>query len=170
MINYIRGDLFTHIPKGGSIPILAHACNPHGRWGAGVATVFKSKFKSTFTIHQKYCETHENLLGNCQLIGSDGKDKGNKDYEIPAYIGCLFTADLGRKQSPEEIVRYTETSLHDLVKQLNQLNLPFEKQNGKYIVNIPKINSGLFFTPWEMTETILNKFEEELVFNVYVLE
>lgn len=170
MINYIKGDLFSHIPMGNCSLILAHACNPRGKWGAGIAKTFKSQYKSTFNIHETYCKTHDNLLGSSQLIKSDSTDLGNQPGHLPVYVACLFTADLGQKHTPEQIVKYTETSLQDLIKQLKQSNQPFEQQDGKFVINMPKINAGLFFTPWEMTEKVLNKFDQDLIFNVYVLE
>lgn len=167
MINYIKGDVLKHVLPQGTISIIGHACNPRGRWGAGVATQFKAKFPSTYPIHQQHCKKLD-LLGTSQLIPSDKSDIGNLNRSIPAYILCLFTADLHKKHSPTTIANNTELALDDLVKQLEELDLPFEKENGKYLINILKINSGLFFTPWELTEAVLNKFD--LVFNVYVFD
>lgn len=171
MVKYIVGDLFSHVPKAAnSVSIYAHACNCKGVWGAGVAAIFKKKFPSTFTEYNRHCLQHKGeLLGTCQLIESSASDPGNNG--VPSFVACLFTApSTGSRQLKSSIIENTDKSLEDLHTQLQHLSKNFEKEDGKIVINMPKINAGLFATPWEQTEAVLLKHEHNFHFNVYVLE
>lgn len=166
MITYIKGDLFSHTSTGAKI--FLHACNCKGSWGAGVATVFKQLFPSTYPPHKAYCQQSKlnEILGKCQLIESKPADKGFKKLG-KCYVACAFTSDgFGREVlPPSEILKYTELALKDLEVQVQTMDI--ETVDGKPVINLPKINSGLFGVPWEDTEAILEKFD--LHFNVYYL-
>ncbi|RCK65043.1 ADP-ribose 1''-phosphate phosphatase [Candida viswanathii] len=156
IIKYIQGDLFTHaIPPGKKI-ILAHACNTQGSWGGGIAAVFRKKFPKANLDYSQYCHVHHNLLGKSLLIQSD---------QPSILIACLFTSDFN--QSPHQIVEYTKQSLLDLEKLLSSYN-DLETIDGKVVINMPKINAGIFGVPWEDTEEALKKVHD-LYFNVYVI-
>ncbi|RLV95183.1 ADP-ribose 1''-phosphate phosphatase [Spathaspora sp. JA1] len=159
MITYIKGDLFSHkaIDISKSI-ILAHACNTGGSWGGGIAAVFARKYPSANLKYSNYCATHSNLLGTTLLIPADSTNK--------VYIACLFTSDFS--QTPSEIVNYTNQALSDLSKQLANSELNFQTENQHPIINMPKINAGIFGVPWELTEEVLQK-HPNLNFNVYVI-
>lgn len=178
MINYIEGDLFTHQPKNSkAISILAHACNARGSWGAGVATVFKSKFPSTYKKYVDHCQQHANdptsLLGTTLLIPSSSSDPGNNGGKNNFYIACLFTSDFaGRKKlGPKDIVNNTSLSINDLLDHVNALRdkgIDLEDNGKGLVLNMPKINAGLFSVPWEDTADALDKFDLDI--NVYVID
>jgi ADP-ribose 1''-phosphate phosphatase len=147
IITYVKGDLFT-----GNGRILAHACNCHGSWGAGVAVGFKTHFPSTYSVHQQHChqyktqeERRKYLLGKCQLIPIKEKPS--------SYVACLFTSDSfgGQVDGPPQIVQATKLAMEDLVAQLKEHGLENEP------VDMPKINAGLFRVPWSETEKVLKE-------------
>lgn len=87
-------------------------------------------------------------------------------YLIPAgdqYVACLFTSDFNN--SVAEIVEYTRSSLRDLAGKLGELEDVEQDKTGRPVVNMPKINSGIFNVPWEDTERAL--LDSDLLFNVY---
>lgn len=179
MIKYIKGDLFTHTPSSRSaISIFAHACNCRGSWGGGIATVFYRKFPSAYKIYADYCSTHADdpskLLGTTLLIPSSSSDPGNENGQKIVYVACLFTSDFyGKKKlTPGDIAANTDLSMKDLNTQLELLKKEKEIEStdqGEVVVNMPKINAGLFAVPWEITEDVLNKFNN-LHINVYVVD
>ncbi|KAK6205493.1 ADP-ribose 1''-phosphate phosphatase [Scheffersomyces amazonensis] len=172
MIKYIHGDLFSHTPiKKGAISILCHSCNCRGVWGGGIAAVFRRKYPIANRIYEDYCDEYRSqptkLLGTTQLILPE------KDSE--PLIACLFTSDMSGSGilPPHEIVHYTDLALQDLVKQLKHLQSQDKNievtDNEKLVVNMPKINSGIFNVPWDQTEAVLNKYPD-VHFNVYVID
>lgn len=109
-------------------------------------------------------------MGTCQLIESSPSDPGHQQIG-PSLVTCLFTSDFfGRKKlTPQDIVANTRDAMVDLTQQLLQYDEgKLETKNGKIVLNMPKINAGLFGVPWEQTETILNQFNQFEI-NVYVL-
>lgn len=179
MIKYIKGDLFKHIPtKSTAISVYAHACNCRGSWGGGIATIFLREFPSTYKIYHDYCKQYSNdpskLLGTTLLIPSSPDDPGNGNGQRNVYVACLFTSDYyGRKKlTPSDIAANTDLSMKDLVSQLQLLSNEKEielGENNLTVVNMPKINAGLFAVPWERTEDVLKAFEH-LHINVYVVD
>lgn len=132
-----KGCLFENAPKGS---ILLHSCNCRGVWGSGIAKTFYEKFPEAFKEYNKHCHLSypDDLLGTCLII----KDK---DYTI----ACLFTSDDygDRIDLQEQILENTSKALWDLRKQLDL--------SKEIIIDAPKINSGLFNTPWELTEKVI---------------
>ena len=106
MIQYIKGDLFTHaIPAGKKYP--AHAYT-HGSWGGGIAAVFRKKFPKANNEYSQYCHKNSNLLGTSLIIESDQPN---------ILIACLFTSDFN--QTPEQIVHFTKQSIADLARKVS---------------------------------------------------
>lgn len=172
MIKYITGDLFSHkVSSSSTISILAHACNCHGSWGAGIAAVFYKKFPSAYKIYADHCKNHSHdrskLLGTTLLIPASPDDPGSKNVHNPVYIACLFTSDFygAKKLSPPDIVDNTDMAMQDLIDQLNQL----KRENTDIALNMPKINAGLFNVRWEDTESVLKKYVPFGI-NVYTLD
>ena len=156
VIKYIQGDLFTHsIPSSKKI-ILAHACNTQGSWGGGIAAIFRKKFPQANKEYSQYCHENHNLLGKSLLIESDNPS---------ILIACLFTSDFN--QSAAQIVHHTEQAINDLDKILKSYE-DLETIDGKIVINMPKINAGIFGVPWENTEAVIKKIHD-LYFNVYVI-
>lgn len=157
MINYIKGDLFSH--KAAQIPVLAHACNPFGLWGGGIAAQFRKRYPSAYKLYADHCHEHGNkLLGQTLIVPSGGSGSEK------VYIACLFTSNF--ENSPDEIVDYTRRSMLDLSKQLKQMQ-DIEHEGSKPVVNMPKINSGIFNVPWQDTEAVLEN--SDLHINVYTV-
>lgn len=135
MVQYAQGSLFES-PKGST---LVHAVNCRGVWGAGIALDFKSKFPEAFREYQN----KSNKLGAACL----GKSVYTKCSEYG--ILSLFTSEgFGRDaSSPHEILEATADALDHATVYL---------RSGS-ILNMPKINAGLFRVPWEDTEKVLLK-------------
>ncbi|PSK37911.1 hypothetical protein C7M61_003161 [Candidozyma pseudohaemuli] len=151
MLNYIKGDLFNHnsVKKA----ILAHACNPHGSWGGGIAAQFRKRYPDAYTKYAEHCKQNGPLLlGTAYVIPVEDK-----------YVACLFTSNF--ENSVGEIVEYTRQSLGDLAGKLGELGDVEEDQTGRPVVNMPKINSGIFNVPWEETEKAL--LDADILVNVY---
>jgi len=130
-IKYIKGDLFNIAPKG---VYLAHAVNPYGVWGAGIAAIFARKYPDDHQEYNQHCKAKKqvNLPGTTYITENN--------------IACLFTlSDWG--DNPSEIIFNTGNCLLDLFEQL-----PLNS-----VVYSPKFNSGLFNVPWEYTAEVLEK-------------
>lgn len=174
MMKYIKGDLFSHTPASASaVSILAHACNCRGAWGAGVARVFRTRFPSAYRQYAQHCADHADdpakLLGTTLLIPTT---PGSSGYTL--YVACFFTSDFAgaKKLGPQDIVRYTDLATSDLVRQVNELRakgVNLEDNGRGVVVNMPKINAGLFNVPWEDTEKVLLNYGD-LDINVYVID
>lgn len=145
MIILVKGDLFS-APKDS---IIIHACNTRGAWGAGIARQFAKRYPEAYKFYNRMClENGANLLGSCLLIDVE-------DHTI----GCLFTSSgYGSKVDDEQsILDNTFDAIDDLIFQ-NVQNKP---------LHMCKINSGLFGVDWELTQEVLEKFDEK--FTVYEL-
>lgn len=164
MVSYIRGDLFSHTSS--QAAVLAHACNPFGLWGGGIAAVFKRKFPSAYKLYANHCKQQgPNLMGTSLLLPTEPNDPGNNGNP-PLYIACLFTSDFN--SPPSEIVENTRKSMLELSHQLLLLTNVEKDSEKKVVVNMPMINSGIFNVPWEQTEAVLEKCPE-LHINVYTI-
>lgn len=161
MIQYIEGDLFSH--SSGKFTLLAHACNPFGLWGGGIAAQFKKRYPSAFKLYASHCHQHgSSLLGNSLIVPTEESDPGFGGGKV--YIACLFTSNF--ENTPDEIVEYTRLSMQELGEQLKQLD-DIELESGKPVVNMPMINSGIFNVPWKETEKVLQNTDFRI--NVYTL-
>lgn len=155
MINYIKGDLFSH--SSSQSIVLAHACNPFGLWGGGIAAHFGKRYPSAYKLYADHCHQHGNaLLGRSLVVPADSDSK--------VYIACLFTSNF--ENSPAQIVEYTKQSMSELAKQLKSIE-NVETENGKPVVNMPMINSGIFNVPWKDTEAVLDR--NDIHVNVYTI-
>lgn len=111
----------------------------------------------SYETYARFCEENgPDLLGKTLLIPPES---GNSQY-----IACLFTSDF--QNSPNEILKYTRESMLDLIEQLKSLE-NLESEEGKLVVNMPKINLGIFNVRWEDSEAVLD--ELDLHINVYCL-
>lgn len=154
MLKYTKGDLFLHVA---AQAVLAHACNPFGLWGGGIAAQFQTRYPSAYEQYARVCREHArdpaSLLGTCLVVRADH-----------VYIACLFTSDFHSLR--DEILNYTRQSVLHLARQVAQL--PGLEPPHLPVVNMPKINSGIFNVPWEDTERILGDCPS-LLFNVYTI-
>jgi ADP-ribose 1''-phosphate phosphatase len=142
---YIKGDLFN-ATKGS---VLAHAVNGQGVWGSGIAKQFKEHFPISFNAYKMVCNTlRKNSIPGLAL--SFAKENG---YTVLA----LFTSEnYGDKvSSPDVILSNTYSCFEDLMDHSDIRE-----------IHMPKINSGLFNVPWELTEKVLLEFPE-ITFYVY---
>lgn len=136
MYKIIKGDLFKVAPKKA---FLLHACNCQGSWGSGVARSFQIKYPNDYKQYREVCELG---VGPGDVFISDSN------------IICLFVSDWYGKfvDGPFEILKATKACLERLE---SFLMLP----TGSTIYS-PKINSGLFRTPWKDTEALILAFLE----------
>lgn len=179
MITYVKGDLFQATKgKSGTPLLLAHACNCLGIWGGGIANVFRAKFHSSYELYNDYCTSQSSpsdLLGTSLLLPVSSKDAGYVNgLTKRAIIVCLFTSVMGQ-ESEHEIAKFTAEAMQDLKLQLENperienrtvrnIVTSYNNQTSQnntlvdvsnYTVNMPKINSGIFGVPWELTEKAL---------------
>lgn len=150
--------------------------------------MFRKHFPSAYDRYVDHCRKHSanpaGLLGSTYLIKSDSGDPGNFEKPLAAYVACMFTSDAfgRRKDVPDDILENTRQSMEDLDKQLASLvdqGESIEQKDGVCVVNMPKINAGLFSVPWEETAAVLegenassvkdNFHEKRSHINVYVL-
>lgn len=140
MITYQRGSLFD-APDGA---LLAHACNCRGVWGSGIAAQFATVYPEYLRFYQSECMQYgPKLLGTAVVLA------GEKHKLANLFTSDGFGADV---MAPEVVVKNTEAALEDLFKQ----TYVREKE-----VHMPKINSGRFKVPWEMTEEVLVRVAEK---------
>lgn len=183
MIKYVKGDLFQLTKTSVTKPLLlAHACNCLGIWGGGIANLFKNRYFSSYELYHTYChsfqESPTELLGTSLLLPVSSSDAGfvNGNLQENLIIVCLFTSVIVQ-EAESEIAKNTELALLDLKLKLKNPNLIENKisrsiikqyntkiidSNGlidinKYIINMPKINAGIFGVPWELTERAIER-------------
>lgn len=152
-ITYIKGDILqvAGIPR-----ILLHSCNCNGSWGGGIAYQLALRYPDAEKEYMERCERHVvGLLGKCQLL------KTEEDPNL--IIGCLFTAAFGGSdQNDSYILKYTKSALDNFKSQIEQ-----DETLKNHKIIMPKINSGIFGVPWQLTEKILE--ESGLDITVYVI-
>lgn len=144
MLSYTQGDVLEAHPA-----VVAHACNCLGYWSGGIALAIKRKYPQVYRMYSRYCEenTAETLLGSTQVF---------VDPESGTQIVCLFTSICGQ-ESAAEITQNTHLALQKLQ----------DFWTAERAICMPKINSGIFGVPWELTEQLL--INSPLQFIVYEL-
>lgn len=136
-IVYKRGSVFD-----AEAGVLVHSVNCQGVWGSGVAKEFKEKFPKAFEDYAQTCrwsqEEGHDLLGT--YLRSD------RDDDIRA-VAVLFTShNYGRLvDAPMSIVQATHAAVAEML---------YHSTPGTHY-HSPKINSGLFKVPWELTAAVI---------------
>ena len=132
-IVYKQGSLFNS-----KAPILAHACNCMGVWGAGIAAAMKQRYVHAFYQYNKACHTGIANEGSYYLTEEVLEDEPR--------ILCLMTSyHYGSMTSTSSrILSNTQSALEE-----------FCKEHPNAYVASNKFNSGLFHVPWEATEKVL---------------
>jgi len=130
-LEYRRGDLFANL-KDDAIHL--HACNSQNKWGAGVAVLFRKIFPKSYIEH---C-SRNNKVGDGYVLSED-----------TFKVGCLITSTYygQKKDPPRKILVNTYMALISL----------FNSIEGDIVIQSPKINSGKFDVPWELTEKIIER-------------
>lgn len=131
---------------------IVHACNCQRSWGAGIAKQLRLKYPE---VYAKYYKFERPKPGKVIELATDNRS-----------ILCLHTSGgYGyRRHDPTAILEFTRQSLQELsalVCGLSELDLVS-----------PKINAGLFTTPWEATEELIEEFLEvnpNVTWTVYTL-
>ena len=157
-IIYKKGDLFTATPEEGALNLLLHACNCQGVWGSGVAKQFAAKFPIAYLEYKDSCEEFEGQ----QLSRADIFSQENGFNVVALYTSTGYGPTLDQ---PAWILSATVSALH-----LLEDKLIFEPNVR---IHSPKINSGLFKTPWEDTEKLIIDFlsvRPDIVWTVWELE
>lgn len=164
-IKYIQGNILKlkNYPH-----ILIHSCNCDGSWGGGIAYQLSIRYPRTKREYIAICEKDgSDLLGRCALIPSYSEDS--------LIIACLFTSSYGGSShgSKESILKYTKAALDDMYHQLHQPGAGIKYKSivplPDYTLEMPKINSGIFGVPWELTEKELLEYDNKMEFIVYQL-
>lgn len=134
----IKGDLFSDLANKKGV-ILTHSCNAQGRWGSGVAKVFHSKFKQAYELYR----THAQKVGDGFVVEENG-------YRI----GCLITSKgYGAfVDPPKKIAENTYLAIKALLDSVPENEIE---------IHSPKINAGLFNTPWSWTKKSITKACDE---------
>jgi ADP-ribose 1''-phosphate phosphatase len=136
---------------------LIQACNCQGSWGSGVAAAFRANFPVGYKDYSNHCRKHlpTDFRKRSSLVGtsfSSWDHMKTKEKEPMFLLISLFTSNhfASRVDSPEAIVKATDSALAQLV----------QDPNLKTITEIhsPKMNSGLFNVPWEMTQEVIEKY------------
>ena len=135
---YKKGDMLKSMDKAN---IFVHSCNGQNKWGSGIALQLKNKFNIAFTQYA----SKVNLVGMGYVV----EDNGFK-------IGCLITSKgYGAfKDSPKQITSATYKAVKNLLENITEEVITIES---------PKINSGLFETPWLGTKKAIEKAGEESI-------
>ncbi|KAL9116221.1 MAG: hypothetical protein Q9227_000592 [Pyrenula ochraceoflavens] len=153
VVRELEGDLFELAPPGA---VLIHSCNALGKWGSGIAKVFKRKFPAAYSIYNTHClpAKHENLLGTCLLIPPQEEDK--MENKKGHWTACLFSSQRygQHKAEQSEILRNTRAALESLKTQVYGL-----WDDGKDIGDLwaCRFNSGKFAVPWEESRALLEE-------------
>ena len=134
-LHYKKGDIFGALNKK---DIFVHACNAQGVWGAGIAKKFKQRFPLAFKEHTEIV----NFPGHGYVVQ-------HESYKI----GCLITSEYYGKyaDSPKDIADNTYRAVGNMLMDIKFLVQTGESKPG-ITIHSPKINTGLFKTPWHKTE------------------
>lgn len=179
-VKYLSSNIFSldhTYPR-----IIIHSCNCNGSWGGGFAYQLAQRYPRAERDYMDICEKYgSKLLGKFVLIPSYRSEK--------LLIGCLFTSSFGgtSHDSSESILRYTKLSLDDMLMKLDgnqrieqdevnvfatkfMKNVQWKMDTPifQYRIEMPKINSGIFGVPWELTEQVLALYDDK-EFTVYTL-
>jgi ADP-ribose 1''-phosphate phosphatase len=134
MITYKKGDVLSEAPKDG---ILVHSCNCRGVWGGGIAVQIKDKWPDAFAKYKFICDSNIAIPGEYLILAGE------------PHILCLLTSNgYGKfKDTREVILENTKKSLNSFMERYKDYPLSLHS---------PKINSGLFGVPWELTEKVID--------------
>lgn len=138
-IEYRKGDIFKGAPKDA---ILLHACNGQGVWGSGVAAQFASRFPHAKAMYADEC------------FGNRKPGRGFILFDRQP-IACIITSEFYGKRvdSPKMIAEATFTSVQDILRMIMALPYQFPLLE----IHSPRINSGLFNTPWSKTRKAIER-------------
>ncbi|SMQ53900.1 unnamed protein product [Zymoseptoria tritici ST99CH_3D7] len=119
-LSHHTGDIFS----ASSGTLILHACNCEGSWGGGIALAFRKHYPQAFKIYADHCAKFKGRMG--ELVGTSLLiSPATKGVEAKKghWIGCLFTSGFKgkKKDSPKKILESTETSVKDLVVQVQKL-------------------------------------------------
>lgn len=163
-LEYVQGDIFD-APDG---TLLIQACNSQGRWGAGIATVFRQQYPRAHKGYQFHCKTTHDPIADPVPTGTHlFMPPEEKEGAPKHFIGCLFTSQkVGKaKDPPQQILRNTDRAMRSLLAQLKRekwVAVPgksrMEDEDVK-AVRMCKINSGNFGVKWEDTAAVLEAIE-----------
>lgn len=132
-LKYITGDLLSNRSE-----YTLHSCNCKGVWGSGVAKIIAEKFPKSYEEYKSQCSSKS----PSELLGSIFMTSEN--------IICLFTSDGYGSfvDNPDSIIGYTFKGFQNIASKFSGRNVS---------IAMPKINSGLFKTPWKDTSRAVNR-------------
>ena len=141
-LKYTKGDLFEDLEFKKEV-ILLHAVNSKKVWGSGIAKIFCKNFPLAYSQYKN----NKNVLGTGYILEDNG-------YRI----ACLVTSvNYGKWIDPPLKIA---DSTYRAVKNLLEV-IPDDS-----VIHSPKINVGLFKTPWNLTEDAIRAAGRESEKNV----
>ncbi|CAG7925024.1 unnamed protein product [Penicillium olsonii] len=181
-VNFVHdssADLFA-APNGSA---LIHACNCVGRWGSGIATVFRANYPAAFDIYTSHCRHYNNNIRHHvipNLGPEDSQEQPMQLVRLPLgtalvispqasdialhgrrhWIICLFVSRWygARADSEADICRNVNAALRDLAQQLTELRiLAVTDTDWPHYLFSNRFCSGLFRVPWEVTSELINE-------------
>ena len=131
-LEYKNGNMLKDMNKK---DYYVHSCNCIGVWGGGIALQLAHLFPKSYGQHKKLKKD----LGTSHILTADEHK-----------IACIMTS-LGfgsRVAKNDSIAEQTEICIRDLLEQIEEEEIT---------IHSPKINAGLFKTPWEKTVESIKK-------------
>tara|TARA_Y100000034_G_scaffold135536_1_gene207866 strand:- start:18622 stop:19113 length:492 start_codon:yes stop_codon:yes gene_type:complete len=149
MIKYVKGDLFTKIPRNKNI-IVPHVCNNIGKWGKGFVIPLAQKWPEAkraylkgFSTKGHIPETHRNGKGQLVLVQ---EDPNVFVYNMIAQEGIF-------KTSNPKPIRYQW-----LINSMEICRVYIETMsNHNYEIHAPKFGSGLAGGNWDFIEELIEE-------------
>uniref|UniRef100_A0A3B5AZ60 O-acyl-ADP-ribose deacylase 1 n=1 Tax=Stegastes partitus TaxID=144197 RepID=A0A3B5AZ60_9TELE len=123
-LNYVTGDLFS-CPKGEA---LAHCISEDCRMGAGIAVMFRKKFKGVPELQEQ-----KKVTGQCAVLQREGR-----------FIYYLITK---KRASQKPTYHSLKESLMDMKSHC--------VENGVTRISVPRIGCGLDRLEWAKVSVIL---------------
>lgn len=137
----IEGNLLDYTDQG----YILHACNCKGEWGPVIASQIKVRFPKDYEQYREACfRQGTQLLGKCLITDN---------------VISLFTSKgYGRSaDDPSLILINTASAIGHCLNKLSEQDGMIKR------IFAPKINSGMFRTPWSETELIIRHFIDRYI-------
>ncbi|CAG7978996.1 unnamed protein product [Penicillium salamii] len=183
----IRMEYFSAMPNLSfhfTDSIASDACNCMGRWGSGIATVFRDNYPAAFDIYARNCRYYNNNIREHMIedirLGNLSQEHPmrlvrqplgtalvippqNTDIEIHGrrhWVVCLFVSRWygSRRDSQADIRNYAYAALRDLAQQITELRIIADEDSEwpRFLFS-NQFCSGLFRVPWEETRQLINE-------------
>lgn len=148
MIRYVQGDLLAS-----NLKVIAHGCNCHGVFGAGIALQIKNKWPNVYEVYRlKY-----------QVLGLElGTILPVRTLDDRIVVNCMTQQDFGN--TARVYVDYS--AVESCIAAIND----HVDAWGVSEVGLPKIGAGLANGNWNRIEDIIVRNAKNFIPVVYTLE